>query len=58
MKGDIDVVFAINLLNLDVVSYLQTGLGGGQINLIATSLHQASQGGPARDRNLTPKNWA
>lgn len=31
MKGDIDVVFALNLLNLDVVSYLQTGLDGGRL---------------------------
>ena len=47
MKGDIDVVFALNLLNPNVVSYLQAALDLGRVNLIAASLHQASQGGPA-----------
>jgi len=47
MKGDIDLIFALNLLNPNVVSYLQSALDQGRVNLLATSLHQASQGGPA-----------
>lgn len=47
MKGDIAVVFTLNLLNPNVVSYLQRSLDEGRVNLLATSLHQASQGGPA-----------
>ncbi|MES2569989.1 MAG: hypothetical protein V4710_08030 [Verrucomicrobiota bacterium] len=47
MKGDIDVVFTLNLLNPNVVSYLQQSLDEGHVNFLSTSLHQASQGGPA-----------
>ncbi|HEX8311624.1 MAG TPA: PEP-CTERM sorting domain-containing protein [Chthoniobacteraceae bacterium] len=42
-----DVVFTLDLQNPNVVSYLRESLNAGVLNLLATSLHQASQGGDA-----------
>ena len=45
VKDDADVVFTLNLANLDVLRYLQLSLNAGTIDLVATSLHNAEQGG-------------
>jgi hypothetical protein len=43
---DADVVFTLNLANPEVLRYLQLSLNEGQVSFLATSLHEASQGGP------------
>ena len=47
IQGDTDMVFTFNLSLPGVVAYLQQALNLGRLNLMATSMHQASQGGPA-----------
>ena len=42
-----DVVFTLNLANPDVLAYLASGLHLGRVNLMVSSMHSASQGGPA-----------
>lgn len=46
IKEDADIVFTLNLLNPDVLRYLQLSLNEGRIAFIASSLHEASQTGP------------
>lgn len=46
LKEDAEVVFNLSMLNTDLLRYLQLSLAEGRIGLIATSLEQASQGGP------------
>jgi hypothetical protein len=45
VKDDAEVVFTLNLANPDVLRYLQLSLDAGSIDLVATSLHLAEQGG-------------
>lgn len=40
-----EIVFNINVLDPNIVSYIQEGLDAGQLNFAATSLHSATQGG-------------
>jgi len=47
IKEGVVMTFTLNLANPDVLSYLQAALNAGRINLLATSLHPAAQGGPA-----------
>ena len=42
-----DIVFTLNLANPDVLAYLASGLDLGRVNLMVSSMHSASQGGPA-----------
>lgn len=42
-----DILFTLNLANPDVLSYLASGLHLGRVNLMVSSMHSASQGGPA-----------
>ncbi|WFB37712.1 hypothetical protein P3T73_08070 [Kiritimatiellota bacterium B12222] len=42
-----DIQFSLNLSSPEVLAYLQESLNRGILNLAATSLHSASQGGPS-----------
>ncbi|RYD75977.1 MAG: hypothetical protein EOP84_17490 [Verrucomicrobiaceae bacterium] len=52
---DADVVFTLNLANPDVLRYLQLSLNDGRVSFLATSLHQASQGGEVTYPNFYTK---
>jgi hypothetical protein len=47
MKDGALITFDLNLANPDVLAYVRTSLNLGRLNLLTTSLHEASQGGPA-----------
>lgn len=47
MKDGALITFDLNLANPDVLAYVRAALDMGRLNLLATSLHPASQGGPA-----------
>lgn len=56
MKEDANVVFTLDLLNPDVLRYLQLSLDAGSIDLIVSSLHKSSQENPSNPYFYTKEN--
>jgi hypothetical protein len=45
ITGDADLIFDLNLMDPDVLAYVQNALDTGRLSLLASSFHSAAQGG-------------